>query len=259
MEIHIVGFADHWTQTPWGRSGAEYWGMNKAYRAQPIEKFDKWFELHRIDTMYRNYPGQEDERHIEWLQTQTQVEVVAWSEEIGAHRIKHAVDYPLSDVLKMVEPWRYFTNSVTWMIAMAVWTLNDARNLNSNITPDKIGLWGIDMATEKEHRRERPSVEWMLGYALASGYELELPPQCDLLRAPGLYGYDQHRDLSEKVRAYKAGLNEDLDAIEERFERARAKRYMIKGALDAVEYLERAWVEKPEEVEFQVEASGPGS
>ncbi len=233
--IYIVGTTSHWEETPWGEE-AEYWGMNTSWGSQPLEEFTAWFELHDIQTMYVDYPGHEDEEQIEWLQRDHGIDVYAWADQIKKWDIKRGVPFPEKEVLAYFAPSRYFTNSVTWLLGWAILE-----------QPKKIGLYGIDMATSKEHRRERPSVEWLLGWARGLGIEIEIPKQSDLLHVGYLYGRDQSMDLTEKVRAYLVELQEREEKYEAYRKRYQRRADQMGGAIEALEYINYAWLEKPEE------------
>jgi hypothetical protein len=233
--VYIVGTTAHWSKTPWGQD-AEYWGMNSAYDSQGLERFTRWFELHDLKTMYEDYPGQERPEHLEWLKQEQPIPVYAWEEEIERLPIPSGVSFPTDKVLGHFAPFRYFTNTVTWLVGLAI---------VEGFT--KIGLYGVDMATKKEHRRERPSVEWLLGWAMGAGIKIALPPGCDLLHVSYLYGREQATDVTEKVRAYLAELEERRDSAWEKKIRAEKAYYQLLGAMDALEYVDTSWLEKPDD------------
>lgn len=235
--VYIVGSTSHWEQTPWGED-AEYWGMNTMWRTQSVSRFTAWFELHHLETMYQNYPGLEDTDHLDWLREDHGIDVFAWADQIMTDQqinIRRGLPFPRDAVLEFFHPWRYFTNSVTWLVGYAIQS-----------GAKKIGVYGVDMATSKEHRRERPSVEWLLGWALGAGIEIDIPDTSDLLHVGYLYGSEQALDVTEKVRAYVAELEEraiDLMASEQRYRRRGDE---LRGAVEALEYINYSWLEKPD-------------
>ena len=229
--VYIVGSASHWEQTPWDLPTAEYWGMNTMWRSQPLSNFTAWFELHDLKTMYEDYPGQEDTEHLDWLGEDHGIDVYAWD----VTDIQRGVLFPRDDVLGFFSPWRYFTNTVTWLVGYAIQS-----------GAKKIGVYGVDMATSKEHRRERPSLEWLLGWALGAGIEIDIPVTSDLLHVGYLYGSEQPYDTSEKVRAYVAELEERGADYRLRERRYRRRADQLEGAVDALEYINYSWLEKPD-------------
>ncbi len=230
--VYIVGSSSHWEQTPWGED-AEYWGMNTLWRSQPLEKFTAWFELHHLETMYQNYSGLEDKDHLDWLREDHGIDVFAWPDQLS--EIRRGYPFPRDDILKFFHPWRYFTNSVTWLVGHAI-----------QLGVKKIGVYGVDMATSKEHRRERPSVEWLLGWALGAGIEIEVPDTSDLLHVGYLYGAEQANDVTEKIRAYVAELEDRAVKYELREQNYRQRADQMRGAIDALEYINYSWLEKPD-------------
>ena len=62
--------------------------------------------------------------------------------------------YPLDDIIESLKT-DYFTNSISYMIAYAVY-----------LGYESISVYGVDMAQEAEYAKERPSVEYFIGYAM---------------------------------------------------------------------------------------------
>jgi hypothetical protein len=96
---------------------------------------------------------------------------------------------------------RYFTNSISQMVALAI-----IRGYQ------EIALFGVHLATNSEHAFERPNLEYFLGQAEARGISLWLPDEANLLKSNYLYGYEENHstahflgilhDAEEKVDNY---------------------------------------------------------
>ena len=170
-KVAILGFTDHRAiafdlpHDEW-----EVWGLNELYRYEPIEKFDRWFEIHDRAIL------DPDKRHIEDLGKITTVPI---------YMQDHYDDIPNSRPLPKGQIERalgdfgvYQTSSIRWMLAMAL--LEGFK---------EIGVFGVDMAQESEYAEQRNCVEWLLGVAVGRGVKIHIPPNSDLLKSIGQYGY----------------------------------------------------------------------
>ena len=77
----------------------------------------------------------------------------------------------------------YYTNSVSWMIALAI-----------HEGCGEIGLWGVDMAQHgvgllSEYAHQRPSCELWIGIAMGLGIPVTVASMCDLCKTPCDYGF----------------------------------------------------------------------
>lgn len=183
-KIAIIGTAEpHWRAAPFHDQSWEIWTCGGIFNTVP--RTDRHFEIHdKHETCRGWHRSQEEEaasRNVYWQ----------WLAEQGPKAVlktvlpetPNATQYPLDEVLKAF-PDKYFTNSVSYMVALAI--LEGCTD---------IGLWGIDMALSgkdesDEYGRQRPSVEFYLGIAMASGIKLHLPPETTLLKSRKLYGFD---------------------------------------------------------------------
>jgi hypothetical protein len=78
----------------------------------------------------------------------------------------------------------YFTNTISWEIALAL-----------HIGVDEIHIYGVNMATDIEYQSQRPSCEYYIGIAkgleLATGKpKIYVPPESDLLKCFYQYGFE---------------------------------------------------------------------
>lgn len=84
--------------------------------------------------------------------------------------------YPLDKVIKYFGS-RYFTNSISYMMALAI-----KRKVK------QINLWGVDMDAGGEYSFERPSVAYWIGQAEARG--IKVTTANDFTNPAFLYGYE---------------------------------------------------------------------
>lgn len=97
----------------------------------------------------------------------------------------------------------YFTNSVCYMIALAI-----AEGYQ------KIELYGVNQAGLFEYMEQRKGVEFWIGYALGKGIEVYINPPSSLLtntkNTP--YGYEDSEGLKTERKA-KGGIKKVLDLV----------------------------------------------
>lgn len=265
-QIAICGFADSKNQAPWTDSDWEKWTVNDLYKyVTSPGQVHRVFEMHHLIGLGpRRNPD-----HEKWLK----------SGMCPVYMQEHRPEYPSSVALPRMELMEcfgdaafggragcdYFTNSVSWMIALALYetsswvTLPDGRRLRLCDPGTKIHLYGIDMAggmqapegvidTNSEYAAQRPSCEFWLGVAKCMGVELHIPDNSDLLKAPALYGYDTSAPLRVKLQGKLQNMKEQkIQVMQQRAqlqaqlveaEKAIAK---IDGATEMAKYVQGVW------------------
>lgn len=246
-KVAIVGFAPSSMRlAPYADESWEIWTLNNIYASFDIPRWDRWFELHRN---FREYPAMHDARmdveslvkgdarpvvksvhHLDWLQQQAPERPIYFVEP--QEDIPAAVPYPLEELKAWCQQHEfaaYFTNSISYMIAMAI-----AEGYKT------IGIWGVDMAAEGEYQQERPSVEYWLGLARGLGIKVVLPKESELLKAR-FYGFERDNDFVTKMRTRQQELmNNHNQAVAQRDQADRSAWYM-KGAADNCQYTINNW------------------
>lgn len=229
--VYIVGFAPSWPLTPWDAPGAHYWGMNALHKVAGDKPWTAWFQLHDIE---RHHPNDRNE-HLEWL-ANANIPVFMWAEHVEKYQLPNAVPYPREEIVNAFGPWPYFTNTVSWMTAFAIYQRYK-----------KIGVYGVDMAQTEEHNSQRPSVEYFLGWASGAGIELDIPIISDLLKTPYLYGYNDDGGIFRtKLVARLEELNLRKAEMAQQRDQAQSVILQIMGAEEDVQYILRAWTEPNE-------------
>lgn len=186
MKVAIVGFAPASRDlAPYSNPEWEIWGMHELHKFIP--RWDRWFELHS-PSVFENLPG--GAGYTEWLKSQTKpLYMREQFEDIPACQ-----RYPVEEILRAYG--RYFTNTVSWMIALALKEME--------AKPDEkhtIGLYGVDMAVGSEYGEQRPSCEYFIGLARGKGIEVIVPAECDLLKTAWLYGFEQEPEIFTRMMA----------------------------------------------------------
>ena len=216
----------------------EIWILNTIAYLKECKRWDRQFELHDLELTkapgYGNYHS--------WLCSQTKpVYVREPSPDIPAHIV-----YPRDDVqrffgLNLARPdgpavkLDYFTNTVSWMMALAIYE-----------GCSEIGLYGVDMAQhgvggKSEYAHQRPSCELFVGYALARGIKVTIPDTSDLLKAANLYGFETHRAFPKKITQRETELKARISDAETRRANADAEAHFLTGALEDMQWFKQ-WI-----------------
>jgi len=243
-KVAIVGFAaGHAHKAPFGDSGVEKWGINQLWKVLPDKPFDRWFELHSLyDFYHANPPHQEFLRNFHgpvYVRAQDYRLALEWG-------ISTAQPFPDQVLLERFRP--YFTNTVSWLIALAIM-----------MRPDELSLFGVDMAQDHvmaaEYSEQRPSCEYFLGIAEGVGIRLGIPPGSDLLGATHLYGYEDSGRVIEKMNSRYVELTNTRDQmglqarqLEEQAAHIRREMAAVEGAQREGLYWRKNWITpQPEE------------
>lgn len=128
---------------------------------------------------------------LDYLETlrRSPVPVVMHTEESD---IPASVAYPWAAVRKLVRQTRlgdpYLESSIAQMLAMAI--------LES---PERIGIWGVDLDDREEYAYQRPNTEYLIGLAEGRGISVFVPDNAALCQgvcgiAYGAPGYTLHAD-----------------------------------------------------------------
>lgn len=224
--VHIVGFAPSWVETPWD-SGADLWGMNALHKVASDKPWTAWFQLHDID---KHHP-QDREEHVAWLR-ESNLPIYMWPQHVEKyrHEVPNAIPYPQEQVLAHFG--NYFTNTVSWMIALAILGRYQS-----------IGVYGIDMAQDSEYGAQRPSCEFFLGWAVGAGINLYIPQTSDLLKTSHLYGLQEEAAdaLRTKYATRLKELQERKGQMEREYNQMQAALNQMAGAIENTQYFLRAW------------------
>ena len=173
---------------PWDDPTWEFWGhaASRAYYQRPM---DVYFDLHPKACWQKN--GKKFYTKFLAANTVPIYMQRAWPEVPASRK------YPRGRILTLfsyAHQRHYFTNQVSWMIALAI---------SEGAT--HIGLFGINYSAESEYAKQRGSAEYWLGQLDGRGITVYLPRQCSLLAEPKeLYGYESHDEKTGVLKeAYK--------------------------------------------------------
>lgn len=227
--VYIVGFAPSWIETPWADPNAELWGMNALHKLAGDKPWARWYQLHDIEKYHRD----DFEEHTTWLR-ESGLPVLMFPEHLVKyqHIVPNAIPYPQQAILNRFQPHAYFTNTVSWMIAHAIYE-----------NRLKVGVYGVDMAQDSEYGHQRPSCEYFLGLAAGQGMEVELPPTSDLIKTPFLYGLEDGSVFRTKLDARMKELTQRRQEVEQQLGQLQQAHQQILGAIENNSYILRAWTQ----------------
>ncbi len=268
-KICIVGFADgHRDLAPWDDPDMEFWGLNRLHQVlgNRMSKFTRWFELHSLQKFYLD---NNDTQHQSFLE-EFPGPVYLRPNDMGLMDIPNGVPFPIESIL--AEFPDYFTNTVSWLMALAILMLADAaaefQADPENVPAPELHIYGVDMAQDSlavaEFSEQRPSCEFFLGHAAGMGIQLFMPEGSDLLKASHRYGFDstdpirgKHLARIEELNGRRAQLQAQLDKGDKDREGVVAGLNQLAGAVQDEEYWLKNLVTPAEEMPGVPDVSAP--
>lgn len=245
--IAVVGCSDTKILAPYDDPTWEIWAMNNSF--VHTKRASQWFEIHPIK---QDEAGQYYRRELlkpgvfrwakdfrgqpmkEYMQALANLDVPVWMQQHW-DIIPKSEPYPLQKIINTFGS--YFTNSVSYMIALAILQIKEGG------TQGEIGLFGVDMATKTEYGPQRPSCEFFLGIAAGLGISITIPPEADLLKTRFLYGFGEREQL-----AWEAKMMNLVNSLEGRKQKAMQSLEMNTrmvnqyiGAGEALKEIQRIW------------------
>ena len=225
-KVLMIGSATGWEQAPFQDPSWSVWSLSRMYHSVP--RWDVWFELHPWERLCERLDGSTPIQD----QVRSRAEYQQWlSQDHGRPifmqrqypMVPGCVKYPLENILDTF-PQRYFTNSVAYMIALAVFQ-----------GVEEIQIWGVDMATKEEYTAQRSGVEYWVGLAQGAGVDVLIPEMSDLCKSRVLYGFHEdpmHDKLNVKLDHAMRGIKE-AEAMQRQAELALAN---ARGAKQILEW-----------------------
>lgn len=196
---------------PYDDESWEIWGLNEI----PLPRVDRMFELHTWDKVSASEKV--------WLTANTTVPVYMHH---PVDDVSMAVRYP-SEAIRKEFP-SYFTSSVPWMIALAIYE-----------GVDELAVYGVD-AFDDEHVPFRAAIEYFIGVATGRGIPVYVPPEADILKCRFQYGLETPM-LLENLDARLKELTEKSAHYAQEQLQASLNKAFIEGALEIVGYMRKTW------------------
>jgi hypothetical protein len=187
-KIGIVGADIRFDDLMERSEGYELWSCNNLYGAFDGKHFDRWFELHDIERRGKRYtrrgisyyPISSEKTVREYLLDLNDLKCPVYMQKQWGI-IKQSMAFPFDEIM---EKWgQYFGCSFAWMMAMAI-----------DEKPDAIGIWGMNFGAQ-EYWYQRPSLEYMIGYARGLGIPVHIDEDSQLLKEHYVYAIEENYDL----------------------------------------------------------------
>jgi hypothetical protein len=281
--IAVIGYTDHRQFAPYADDAWEIWGLNDLYYELPVVPPARlrWFQLHewrevaawkreRVDANPLDFgggpPHPRDPNHVQWLAraaTHCPVYLMDAREEVPDARV-----YPKAEAFRYFslngeDPFRYFTNSISWMLALAIMELCPGGPGTPCVDGAELGVWGVDMmmggGNGSEYGWQRPSCEFFLGWARACGIRVHLPKESDLLASAFVYGDPSGAAYRKKVSGMRAEYGRRLAELRGQASQITAGINELQGAINTLEWQERSWMPGDSEAPTPGRAPTPNS
>jgi len=193
----------------------EFWSMNHLLLFQlpngDIPRVDRLFEIHEENWFRRKELNESAEKYWDFLQQEHPFPIYMHDVHPA---VPSSVKYPKDEIVSTLlagfrdsagEIREFFTSSVAWMFALAIYE-----------GFDRIELYGCEMQYGTEYFYQQPGGTFWIGLALGRGIDVVLHEKSTLCRAK-LYGYETapyaSRPTLEKYRDFYASRRPQLERI----------------------------------------------
>lgn len=225
-KVAIVGFAPSRNQAPYDDREWQIWGVNELYHCADVKRIDVLFELHDYKWIKE---GKRNKDHLPALQ---KMKTPIWMQQ-HFKDIPTSLPFPRKQIEDMFG--HYFTNTISWEIALALLT-----------GAEQIGIYGVDMSTDIEYKSQRPSVEWMVGIAQGKlGKDnVYIPPESDLMKCMYQYGFEDGElsIMATKLKAHKKLQQDSITAMQPQVQGLLNAIQQKVGAVATIDYIMNAFV-----------------
>ena len=221
-QICLVGTAPSSIRlAPYQSPDWEIWCCSPGTWAAQPPKIDQFFELHRWE------PGQ-PWMSKEYCQFLMDFPGKVWTSD----EVKGMKNCNIMPVYKLVDKYGpyFFTSSLAWMFALAI-----------EEKPDKIALFGVDMAATQEYGYQRAGCQYFAMLARAKGIEVGVPPESDLLRPAPLYGVCENSHAYIKMLERKRELTDRHNKLKAELTEKDKEFMFLTGALDDLQWHINTW------------------
>jgi len=164
---HLAPFAD---------DGWEVWGMGPAWQDEdkvilepyPKMRWDRWFEIHDMGINDPSHGAVDIPGYWEWLESRGQHKPIYYRPPV--YKGLQGKELPWDELIERHGTY-FFDSTVSWMMAFAY-----------DYFPkiEEIGLYGVDFATEKERRVQKPGTYHFMQLFKLRGVGVHVPPESDM-------------------------------------------------------------------------------
>lgn len=189
-----------------------------------LPRSDVHFELHSLDV---NWIDIELDRKIQYFDWMKQRQKLYLAREYPG--FPKGVRYPIEQQIEKYDQY-FFTSSVALMMAEAI-----------DQKPEKIGLWGVDMATDDEYLLQKSGCQFFIREARKAGITVFIPAESDLDEPPPVYGLCMESRMWRKLNARSHEIQVRLQNLSAERLKISTEEVHLKGALEDVNYMISTW------------------
>ena len=223
--VAIVGTASSCGEAPYGDETVEIWAINTAIARPEVERVDRVFEMHPA-------------RY--WKQPRVMDRLNGFEGPIYMQDhyddIPNSLKYPYDEIrgkfyLDAMGENLYVTNTIAWMILMALW---------EGYTD--ISLYGIHMAHETEYAYQRASCSWALGIIhgwILDGkpYKLYIHEDSSLMKAEYEYGYAEPTKAMKYLQGRIDGMKKGVQEAQSQINNLEQRKLRTEGAMGEARHI----------------------
>ena len=241
-KVAIMGFAPSSmgdVRHVWDDPDLEVWGLNQMHVCFPalLSHATRWFQIHPKHSYDINL--ERDQSHHKWLAAQRNFPIYMIDK---FDDIPNSIRWPHREIMATIDS-DYFTNSISWMIALAI---VERMHLPLEIRKKSdIYIFGVDMAQsdeiDSEYAEQRPSCEFFIGMARGLGIPVHIPDKSDLLKTMWLYPYEDNSPFRTKLEARRVEMRQRANQLSQQEEACKQERLMLQGAIENQHYVKRVW------------------
>lgn len=265
LKYGIIGTAPSRTAAPYQDTSWLMSGQNMFF---DVPRYDWWFEVHNQGFMSTSPYWQQ---LWQWLTGKFEIpqgidpsrvlpspdgSKKIWMRE--AHPdIPGSVAYPRAEILKFLariskdekieaEAAWTLTSTVALEMALAMYEIDQARAELRSQGGDKIGLWGVEMASETEYYMQKPGVRQLMQWARQMDIEVITPLGCNLLTIGPIYGLDDPPHMESLIEGELVRLNKHQAALMDTIREKDREIDMIEGATQLLDQIKGAGIDLAE-------------
>ena len=191
----------------------EIWGLNQLYVKYPriVQFATRWFQIHHEDIFLEG-----DHRTFDWMNEELPFPV--YVQEQYVDDFPCSVPFPKHELVERFGT--YWGSQVAWMLGLAIYE-----------GFEEIHLYGVHMALEDEWTMQKEGCEYYIGMARGLGIKVFIPPVCELLKTPFMYGFENPSHLFHKITLQVGDLERKKAEAEVRRNKNRDERNKIWGGI----------------------------
>lgn len=228
-KVAIVGFADTRIDAPYNDPTFEIWGLNDLHNQLP--RYDRWFDIHDRENINEDVRLGRSPADKCGLGGLSRLNVPVYMQDHYPD-IPNSIKFPLDEVIKAFPYGHYMTNSISYMIALAIY---------EGFT--EIHVYGVDMAVGPEYIAQRPSCEYWLGVVAGKGIKLYIPSASDLLKCHCLYAFESRKQnlYEDKLRRTSEEMVKRKAQIDDQLRQGQQASWQYEGAIGALNEMKKVW------------------